>query len=234
VPGKYVFMDKTKKPIGPAEATMSSVKAIMELMRQAVDVAAMLPEDSPAPERANPSVFVPMTDLDVALKAAAMVPKYDAERPGASASLLMKSRSLLWPVDGFIYSAFNASRSGGRRHGAIDIVTKKDTPIAAAADGVVTVVASGGARFKGYGKVVIIDHGDGVHTLYSHCSSLLVKMGQKVKQGDYIATVGRTGNATTDLVHFEVRVAGKKLDPLLYLPSRPDVVKARNWKSKKS
>jgi murein DD-endopeptidase MepM/ murein hydrolase activator NlpD len=233
VPGKYSFMEITQKTVDSAEATVSSVKAIAGLMKQAIDVAAMLPEDSPDEVASKPSVFVPVTDVDIALKVVSMVPSGEA-RPVASAAQLMQTKNLLWPVNGYIYSAFNATRSRGRVHGAVDIVTEKDTPIAVTADGIVSVAANGGAKFKGYGKTVIVDHGNGVHTLYSHCNTILVKMGQKVKRGEFIATVGRTGSATTDHVHFEVRVSGKKVDPLNFLPSRPEMVKAKNWKSKKS
>ncbi|MDR1943256.1 MAG: hypothetical protein LBQ19_00375, partial [Synergistaceae bacterium] len=110
VPGKYAFMDRTKTPIGPAEATVSSVKAIVGLMKQAIDVAAILPQDMPAAPAVQPSVFVPMTDVDIALKVAAMTPKFDAERQNARVSKLLESRGLLWPVEGFIFSAFNATR----------------------------------------------------------------------------------------------------------------------------
>lgn len=211
------------KPIGPAEATVSSVKAITGLMKQAIDVAAMLPKEEKQAQK-------PLSEMEKAFYVAAMVPRSSSS---ADPLELLKTRGFKWPADGFIYSAFNATRGKNRRHGAIDIVTKKGTPIAAAADGVVTVATNGGKLFSGYGKVVIVDHGKGVHTLYSHCDSILVKMGQRVKQGEYIGTVGRTGRATTDHVHFEVRVAGKKLDPLNYLPDRPGMVKAINWRSPK-
>ena len=85
--------------------------------------------------------------------------------------------------------------------------------------------------FSGYGKIVIVDHENGFHTVYAHCDRILVKMGQRVKRGEFIATVGRTGRATTNHLHFEVRVAGKKRDPLKYLPGRPEMVRAHNWRS---
>jgi lipoprotein NlpD len=112
-------------------------------------------------------------------------------------------------------------------------VTKKGVPIAAAANGIVSVASNGGKGFSGYGKIVILDHGKGLYTLYAHCDKLLVKMGQRVKAGEYIATVGRTGRATTNHCHFEVRIAGKKYDPLAYLPKRPDMVKANDYHSSK-
>jgi murein DD-endopeptidase MepM/ murein hydrolase activator NlpD len=235
-----------------AEATISSVIGIVGLMKQAQEVSAMLPS------RKDKALPAPKSDIDVVLEFVSSLPDFPSPAPVRTASKpddakpvtpkqksaastpkpaapqrkmdLPSSKGLIWPVEGLIYSAFNATR-GRRAHGAIDIVTKKGTPIAAAADGIVSVAANGGKNFSGYGKIVILDHGKGLYTVYAHCDSLLVKMGQKVKQGEYIGTVGRTGRATTDHCHFEVRLAGKKYDPLAYLPSRPDMVKATNYRS---
>jgi murein DD-endopeptidase MepM/ murein hydrolase activator NlpD len=215
LPGKYGFMD----------GTVSSVKALASLMKQSIEVADILSQQASLTNQAS--------DAELALRIASMLPQGDMYS-GQSIIELMNSKNLLWPVNGYIYSAFGAPRGRNKRHGAVDMVTKKDTPIAVTADGIVTVAANGGKNFKGYGKTVIVDHGNGVHTLYSHCSSLLVKVGQRVKRGEFIATVGRTGRATTDHVHFEVRVNGKKHDPLKYLSPRPELVKAKNWQSKKS
>ncbi|MDR1134490.1 MAG: M23 family metallopeptidase [Synergistaceae bacterium] len=224
-----------------AEATISSVRGMMALMRQAQALSAMLPPKEPAP---LPAV-APKSEPEAAMLVAARTPNFPqpaakktetktaaktAQEPAGTKSKasLPDSKKLIWPVDGYIYSAFNATR-GRRKHGAIDIVTKKGVPIAAAADGIVSVASNGGKEFSGYGKIVILDHGKGLYTLYAHCDKLLVKMGQRVKSGEYIATVGRTGRATTDHCHFEVRLAGKKYDPLTYLPSRPEMVKATNY-----
>ena len=65
----------------------------------------------------------------------------------------------------------------------------------------------------GYGKVVIIEHSDGIRTLYAHCSKLLVKAGEKVRKGQVIALVGSTGNSTGPHLHIEFRKGGKKYDP---------------------
>lgn len=126
-----------------------------------------------------------------------------------------------WPLSsGELSSLFNRTRSKGRRkHLGIDIVAPKGTPIYAVLDGIVEVVSNGGKGFRGFGRVIIINHSDQLWTLYSHCSAMNVKVGQKVKQGDVIATVGRTGRATTNHLHFEVRNAkGTALDPMKYLP----------------
>ena len=216
-----------------AHAAISSVKGIVELMRLAHEVSAMLPSTR------DKTQALPKSNLDAAMLVVARLPElpisYPAIQPARSAQAGSAAvgktpvpglQGLIWPVDGIIYSGFNASR-GRRRHGGIDIVTKKGTPIAAAADGIVSVASNGGREFSGYGKIVIIDHGKGLYTLYAHCDALLVKMGQRVRQGEYIATVGRTGRATTDHCHFEVRIAGNKYDPIAYLPSRPDAIRAR-------
>lgn len=126
-----------------------------------------------------------------------------------------------WPMkSGELSSLFNRTRSKGKRkHLGIDIVAPKETPIYAVLDGDVEIVSKGGKGFRGYGGVIIINHSGQLWTLYSHCSTMKVKVGQSVKQGDIIATVGRTGRATTNHLHFEVRNAkGTALDPMKYLP----------------
>lgn len=126
-----------------------------------------------------------------------------------------------WPMgSGEISSLFNRTRSKGRRkHLGIDIVAPKGAPIYAVLDGVIEIVSKGGKGFRGYGGVLIINHSDQLWTLYAHCSTMEVKVGQKVRKGDVIATVGRTGRATTNHLHFEIRNAkGTALDPMKYLP----------------
>ena len=69
----------------------------------------------------------------------------------------------------------------------------------------------------GYGNYVIISHGNGVQTLYGHCTTLNVSVGQKVSQGQQIATVGSTGNSTGNHLHLEIRVNGIAQNPQNYL-----------------
>ncbi|NLL40491.1 MAG: M23 family metallopeptidase [Synergistaceae bacterium] len=126
-----------------------------------------------------------------------------------------------WPLDsGELSGLFSRTASKGRRkHLGLDIVAPKGTPIYAALDGIVEVVSNGGKGFRGYGRVIIINHSDQLWTLYAHCATTGVRVGQRVKRGGLIATVGRTGRATTNHLHFEVRNAkGTALDPMKYLP----------------
>jgi murein DD-endopeptidase MepM/ murein hydrolase activator NlpD len=70
---------------------------------------------------------------------------------------------------------------------------------------------------RGYGKVVILDHGDGFRSLYAHNSKLLVRVNDQVRGGQSVALVGSTGNASGNHCHFEIRRNDKPVDPLLYL-----------------
>jgi len=69
----------------------------------------------------------------------------------------------------------------------------------------------------GYGKVVVINHGDGNSTLYAHCSTLSVSKGQRISQGQVVAKVGTTGRATGPHLHFEIRKGNNPVNPLGYL-----------------
>jgi len=127
---------------------------------------------------------------------------------------------MIWPVNGRVSSGFGRR---GRRgfHAGIDIPMPARTPILAALDGVVIDTATyRDRRFRGYGNVVLIDHGNGLVTLYSHASEIKVRRGQQVRQGDVVALVGRTGRATANHLHFEVRVNGRAVNPIPFLVPR--------------
>lgn len=99
-----------------------------------------------------------------------------------------------------------------RPHTGIDLNAKAGTPIYVTGDGVVE-----SARWDGgYGNCVIVDHGFGFKTLYSHCKDMLVRKGQRVTRGQKIGTVGMTGIATGNHLHYEVRVKGKPDNPAKY------------------
>lgn len=98
-------------------------------------------------------------------------------------------------------------------HTGLDIGVPQGTPVKASKGGVVVRAEYNSV----YGNMVIIDHGNGVQTLYGHSSALLVSKGQKVSQGQVIANAGSTGMSTGPHVHFEVRVNGQAVDPKNYI-----------------
>jgi murein DD-endopeptidase MepM/ murein hydrolase activator NlpD len=121
-------------------------------------------------------------------------------------------RGFIWPVHGPITSPYGP-RWGGF-HTGIDIGCHEGTTIVAAKAGKVIAAEWGG----GYGNMVIIDHGDGVSTLYAHNSHLYVEQGERVARGERISACGQTGHATGPHCHFEVRINGEHTDPRPFLP----------------
>ena len=104
-----------------------------------------------------------------------------------------------------------------RFHTGVDLRAAEGAPIRAAAEG---VVKSAGRR-GGYGNAVEIDHGDGTSTLYAHASALLVKPGQRVAQGEPVALVGQTGQATGPHLHFELRRHDHPVNPMAMVLPNP-------------
>ena len=100
-----------------------------------------------------------------------------------------------------------------RFHSGVDIDGACGQPIFAGEDGTVLSAGSNG----GYGYATVIDHGDGLSTLYAHQSSLGVSSGSSVSRGSQIGAVGTTGLSTGCHLHFEVRVNGEPVDPVPYL-----------------
>ncbi len=117
-----------------------------------------------------------------------------------------------WPLKKVAGQVITSYYGDGRNHRAIDIASPKGTPILAALGG--TVSFAGFAR--DYGYYVIIDHGNGYQTLYSHACQLNVEKGQVVTTGQTIGLVGKTGRATGNHLHYEVRINGNRMDPLNY------------------
>lgn len=109
-----------------------------------------------------------------------------------------------------------------RPHLGIDLAAPRGTPILAAHSGLVLYA---GRDFKGYGKMILIESGNGWATLYAHLDKILVEEGQKVTPSDIIGQMGRTGRATGVHLHFELRKNKGPVDPLEYLPGGQQVAK---------
>ena len=120
---------------------------------------------------------------------------------------VMGSGAFLWPADNHSISG-NNYWSG---HLGIDIAAGFGAPVYAADSGVVVYAARIGG---GYGLMVMIDHGNGFHTLYAHNSQIVARCGQGVSKGQVIAYAGSTGNSTGSHLHFEIRYLGSFVNPL--------------------
>jgi murein DD-endopeptidase MepM/ murein hydrolase activator NlpD len=122
---------------------------------------------------------------------------------------------LSWPIRGVLYARFG--RKGKEPHDGIDLAAPAGTPVKTAAPG--TTLYAG--EQKGYGLIVIVEHAGGLITLYAHNRDVRVKTGQKVREGQVVATVGDSGKTSGPHLHFEVRKDGVPVDPLLYLGPVP-------------
>ncbi|HPI98941.1 MAG TPA: M23 family metallopeptidase, partial [Synergistales bacterium] len=135
-------------------------------------------------------------------------PSVDYFKPGSK---------LAWPVRGRVTSRFGTRVHPVFKtkimHTGIDIDAKRGDPVKAAESG--EVLYAGWLR--GYGQIIILDHGAQLTTVYAHLDASLVDEGEKVKNGQVIGKVGSTGVATGAHLHFEVRVDGEARDPMKYL-----------------
>jgi len=139
------------------------------------------------------------------------------QKIAASTGVIRGTGRFVFPANGNISSGFgnrvHPILGYSRFHAGIDFSASQGTPIYAADSG--RVIFSG--WYGGYGQTVIVDHGDGLSTLYAHASRLMVNEGQTVQQGQAIATVGSTGLSTGPHLHFEVRQNGNPVNPAGYL-----------------
>ena len=129
------------------------------------------------------------------------------------------TRPSIWPVQGRLLSYY------GRRedpftnawafHPGVDISAVSGTPVKVTADGVVRLAEWS----AGYGKLVVVEHGNGLQTMYAHLSRFAVIAGQEVRRGQVVGAVGATGRATSPHLHYEVRMGGNPVNPYQYLRS---------------
>lgn len=118
-----------------------------------------------------------------------------------------------WPVSGNLLAGFGAQTPDGRRSDGVLIAAPAGTKVKAVADG--TVVFAD--WMTGYGMILIIDHGNGYMSLYAHNDGLLRQAGDVVHKGDAVATVGSSGGQAMPALYFELRQAGKPVNPTVWL-----------------
>jgi murein DD-endopeptidase MepM/ murein hydrolase activator NlpD len=180
----------------PDEAVVIRVGQRLVIPRSAT---ALLSTTGPAPARPSPPLRIP---LNLVLS----VPDFGERLP-----------LFLWPAEGRVSSTFGRRNSGWHR--GVDIRAERGAPIMASAPGVV-IASDVEPR---YGRVVKIEHTNRFVTVYAHNDRNLVRVGERVLAGQTIAVMGRTGRATAEHVHFEIRHADLAYNPLYMLPLPPRV-----------
>jgi lipoprotein NlpD len=164
------------------------------------------------PKASQPKTARPPQTAKAALETAPASGRLQAEK---SASRALGNEPVIWswPVEGRLIRTYNPTSAGKK---GIDIGGKTGDPVRAAAAGKVVYSGSG---LSGYGRLIILKHNRGFLSAYAHNRKLIAKEGQWVTKGEVIAQMGSSGTDRTQL-HFEIRKAGRPVDPLRYLPKR--------------
>lgn len=184
-------------PVGPGESAWRIARAYD------VDLAALLEANGfPDPSLLRPGHFLWIPGATERRAVPTEPPPRDASGP-------LARRGFRMPLEGRISSPFGGR--GGRTHRGVDILAPEGTPVRAAAAGLILYA---GDALRGYGNVVILDHGEGITSLYGHLKEFRVESGDAVAAGALIGTVGKTGNASTHHLHFEIRIEDTSIDPL--------------------
>jgi murein DD-endopeptidase MepM/ murein hydrolase activator NlpD len=163
-------------------------------------------QNIPARPTGNPVIDKPRSKKERAEKAAAL--------EASPKAMELKSAGLRWPLLRVEVTSPFGSR-GREFHEGIDLRAKVGTPIYAAQAGTVIYADS---KIRGYGRMIVIKHREGLATVYAHASRLLVRKGQKVNAGQKIAISGKSGHATGPHLHFEVRSGVVAVNPYEFLP----------------
>jgi murein DD-endopeptidase MepM/ murein hydrolase activator NlpD len=154
-----------------------------------------------------PEPKVAARTVERAVQAPVETPRPQAEEADAS--------SFRWPAQGKVINGFGGRSASGPNDG-INIAVPEGTPVRAAEGG--TVIHADDA-LKGYGKLVLVRHANGLVTVYAHNSDIKVKRGENVRRGQVIAASGSSGNVTSPQLHFQIRKGAQALDPMKHLAS---------------
>jgi murein DD-endopeptidase MepM/ murein hydrolase activator NlpD len=218
---KYRELEKVTRQKNEQLATLQSfaseVSVAYGLKRKPADAAELSSEATLAPtfrETLNEYNF---------LKSASMSPIHR----NYAKQWQVNIRPSLWPVEGRLMSPFGGRTdpfSGeGAIHTGVDLTAHAGTPVRVTADGIV-VFADWSGR---YGKLIVIDHGNGLQTYYAHLSQFDVVPGQEIRRGDVLGRSGGTGRVTSPHLHYEVRMGGTPVNPYPFLVKSPVILTAQ-------
>ncbi|WP_312648482.1 peptidoglycan DD-metalloendopeptidase family protein [Aminipila sp.] len=201
IPYETTFEETSSMYTGQSKVKAAGISGSKQVTSQVVKQNGILVASNVLNEQ-----IVTQPQNQVSLKGTAAVPAYTASTAKCSDVLSAPMGHIE------VSSAYGASR-GSRRHAGVDLRNPAGTPFGAAADGVVTFAGYSGS----YGNIIKVDHGGGLQTYYAHCDSMYVSAGDKIVKGQSLGTVGSTGNATGNVLHFEVRVNGAAQNPMNYI-----------------
>jgi murein DD-endopeptidase MepM/ murein hydrolase activator NlpD len=196
-------LEEEQKKIAKLQAELAQIKEVDAKLRQMMGL-----NKAPAlisPE-APPAGLIPASGSMESLG----ISTPDIQRLLALEKAKGEDRPTIWPYHGFVSEEFN-----GSDHMGMDISGKKGDPVVATAGG--TVAFAGWDTL--YGNFIIINHAGGLATAYGHNDRLLVKRGDRVKQGQLVAYLGSTGKSTAPHLHYEIREGRKAVNPRKYLPA---------------
>lgn len=240
--GAYVRqnLDLLARKVGDLQARVIAIDSLGQRIAQAAGVDSSAPELQASLDQTTPQIMDDLGSDDAAMLWSAeglgrqldMLTREVADKQDQLAMLeaLLSQRAGLQaslPTQQPVNYPYLSSSFGWRQHPVtgrhtmhegLDFAAPRGSPIYAASGGVVTE-----ARYvPGYGKLVQIDHGNGLVTRYAHASSITVKLGAVVEKGQMVARVGSTGRSTGPHLHFEVRLGDQPLDPRLFLDGDGD------------
>lgn len=178
---------------------------------EGMDDGGLLKETSKKVDDLTKRLYVESKSLDEIYEMA----RNKSERMSAMPAIMPVAKNQAKVVSGF-GMRFHPILKHYRLHSGMDITARQGTPVYATGDGVVRMAGRNNQGYGGYGIVVLVDHGFGFQTLYAHMQGTKVRVGQKVKRGEQIGTVGSTGLSTGSHLHYEVILGGKKVDPVYY------------------
>lgn len=178
---------------------------------EGLDDGGLLKETSKKVDDITKRLYVESKSLDEIYEMA----RNKSERMSSMPAIMPVAKQQAKVVSGF-GMRFHPILKHYRLHAGMDITARQGTPVYATGDGVVRISGRNAQGLGGYGIVVVVDHGFGFQTLYAHMQGTKVRVGQKVKRGEQIGTVGSTGLSTGSHLHYEVILNGKKVDPVYY------------------